>query len=102
MDETRLVLLPFPRKEDEAVELHAEAEEWDIFERFLEDDIDVPVHFGRVCHPPKVEPIRVELVIVSDIYLSVKLRVVVTWWFAIITKRLGKSHSTRPSGVFLI
>jgi hypothetical protein len=59
--EALLVLCPLAREEDEAVEHHAGAEDGDVFYGFLEDDVEVAVHVGRVGCPPKVYPIRIDL-----------------------------------------
>lgn len=60
--ETWFVRFPFSREKDEVVKLRAPSEDWDVLERLLQDDVYSTVHFVRVCYPPKVKPISVELV----------------------------------------
>lgn len=73
MCEARFVGFPFASEEDEAVELHAEAEDGDVFEGFFEDDVEVAVHAGGVGDPPEVEPVGVELWRVLVLWLSGRL-----------------------------
>lgn len=59
--EALFVLCPFARKEDEAVEHHAGAEDGDVFYGFFEDDVEVAVHARCVGCPPEVDPVGVDL-----------------------------------------
>jgi hypothetical protein len=52
--EATLVCFPFSRQEDEVVELSAPAEDGNILQGLLEDDIDATVHLVGVCDPPEV------------------------------------------------
>lgn len=61
--EALLVLCPFPRKEDEAVKHHAGAEDGDVLDGLLEDDVEVAVHLGGVGDPPEVDPVGIYLVV---------------------------------------
>ena len=56
-----LVLGPVAGQKDEREELHAQAEEGDVLERFFEDNEDVAVHVGRIGYVPEVEPVGVNL-----------------------------------------
>jgi len=68
MLEALLVRGPLAGQEDEAEEPHAPAEDWNVFERLLEDDVEVAVHGRAVCHPPEIDPVSVDLVGVSSLF----------------------------------
>jgi len=61
MLEALLVCRPLAREEDEPVEHHAPAKYWYVFERLLEDDVQVAVHRSGITCPPYVDPISVNL-----------------------------------------
>ena len=63
MMKPRLVLYPITCHEDEAVEHHARTDEGNVFQRLFKNDVDVTMHFTRICHPPKVKPFSVNLMI---------------------------------------
>lgn len=56
MCESRLVGLHLSRHENEAKELHPLSYDGDVSQRFLKDDIKVPMHMRiiRVSDPPKI------------------------------------------------
>lgn len=56
-----MILLPFSRKKNEVVKLGAPSDDWDILQRFFEDNIDVAMHVVGVCNPPQVKPVGVQL-----------------------------------------
>jgi hypothetical protein len=59
--EATLVCLPLSRKEDEVVELSSPAEDGNILQGLLEDDIDATMHLVGICDPPEIEPVGVKL-----------------------------------------
>ena len=63
MLEPWLVRLPLASHEDEAVELHTLAKDWNILERFLENNKNAAVHHVGVRKPPQIDPVRIDLVI---------------------------------------
>lgn len=71
--EVGLILLPFSRKKDEVVKLAAPSDDRNIFQRFLENDIDVAMHIIGVRDPPQVQPVGVQLKNVSKFRLGIFL-----------------------------
>lgn len=60
-----LVLCPLAGEEYEAVEHHACSDDWYVFYRLLEDDVEVAMHAGGISDPPEVYPVSVYLVAVN-------------------------------------
>jgi hypothetical protein len=52
--EATLVCFPLSRQKDEVVELGTPAEDGNILQGLLEDDIDATVHLVGICDPPEV------------------------------------------------
>ena len=63
MLQPRLILCPITCHEDEAVEHHSRTDEGNVFQRLFKDDVDMTVHVACICHPPKVQPFGVDLMI---------------------------------------
>ena len=52
--EATLICLPFPRQKNKVVELGTPAEDRNILQRLLQNDIDATVHLVGICDPPEV------------------------------------------------
>jgi hypothetical protein len=52
--EATLVCLPLSRQKDKVVKLSAPAEDGNVLQRLLQDDIDATVHLVGICDPPEV------------------------------------------------
>jgi hypothetical protein len=52
---------PFAGEENEAKEHHTLPKDGDEFERLFENDVDVAMHTIRICNPPEIYPISVDL-----------------------------------------
>lgn len=63
MGEAGSVSSHLARHEDEPIEHHARADEWDPAQRFFEDNVDVAVHTRSVsiANPPQIQPVSIDL-----------------------------------------
>jgi hypothetical protein len=52
--EATLVCLPLSREKDKVVELGSPAEDGNVLQGLLEDDIYATMHLVGICDPPKI------------------------------------------------
>ncbi len=57
------VLYPIACHEYEPIKHHPWAYYRNVLQGFLQDDVYVSMHFIGICYPPKIEPVRVQLMV---------------------------------------